>query len=139
MIITAKMIDDRGACPTYMKRLRRLFPTGVRVTQAVCVRYANEFDWDWAVTHLVPGRSTVNRRAFDALVRSEYDAWCDAVINGTQRDKQRTGREYVRARARTFAQLVQRPDLREIGEPNFVRVTYSPWDGMYPYGEVGLP
>jgi hypothetical protein len=124
------MLKDREACEFYVRRFQRKFPQGIRVTQANALAVATQFDWDWAVHHLIPGDLCENTRAFMKLTNDAYDAY-RAVMWGAPSDAtwRRAEREYERARAVAFARLVQNPALRrELGAMESVS---SSWQTRY--------
>lgn len=53
MKITLKQLIDLGACRHARKRFRELFGESVEVTDDLCVKHAEEFDWDWVASHLL--------------------------------------------------------------------------------------
>lgn len=115
MIVTLKMLQDRDACPTYVARFKRLFPTGVRVTQEMAVKYAHQFDWDWAAYELIPGDHDRNSNAFDELTHDAREAFYEVSRNAdaNARAYRLAERTYERECARAFARLVVNPRLRD--------------------------
>lgn len=109
MIVTAKLLHDRGACPVAVERFERLFPAGARVTVATCVQHAKDWDWDWATVNLIPSSTYELRRVFLRLTQVErhrYHASYSAVDHKTWQE----------AQARAFARLVRYPALRVTDE-----------------------
>lgn len=52
MFVTYAMLRKAHACDEESNRFRELFPDGVEVTEAVCVKHAREFDWAWGTVLL---------------------------------------------------------------------------------------
>lgn len=69
MIITAEMLEAKGACGGQLNLFRRLFPNGSpkthRAARAAAIRHAAKFDWNWAADNLLP-----------------FSAWSDYDIAG---------------------------------------------------------
>lgn len=123
--VTHEKLRQLGACDESIAMFKRLFPVsrypdGVRVTTELCVQHADEFDWSWAVRHLVPGDSVEDREtAFHELIRDALRAYEYATMRphteapcATCRRIEETARELERAEARAFAQLIRYPALR---------------------------
>jgi hypothetical protein len=58
MKININVLQGLDACNFYLRAFARLFPQstypdGVEVTPELCVRYAEEFDWEWAADELL--------------------------------------------------------------------------------------
>jgi hypothetical protein len=53
MRITHKMLVSRGACVAERNKFRELFPDGVTVTRELCIKHAQDFEWNWAVRELL--------------------------------------------------------------------------------------
>ena len=52
-ILHLQTLIDKGACSDQVKLFRERFGKSVRVTEALCVRAAPDFDWNWAAQHLL--------------------------------------------------------------------------------------
>ena len=74
MKITAKILEDKNACPSQLHKFRKLFPDGVEVTAAVCISVADEFDWDWAANNLLPPSFLADYEAKEVSLWKDYDA-----------------------------------------------------------------
>ena len=75
MRITYELLEEHGACGE-AEVFREYFPNGVNVTPALCVEYAEDFDWTWAARHLL---TTDHQRA-------QYDALYDNAARQRQND-----------------------------------------------------
>jgi len=73
--ITYELLEEHGACGE-AEVFREYFPNGVNVTPALCVEYAEDFDWTWAARHLL---TTDHQRA-------QYDALYDNAARQRQND-----------------------------------------------------
>ena len=54
MIITIAKLQQLDACPSQIIRFKELFGTEVKVTEELCVQYAQEFDFSWAAKNFLP-------------------------------------------------------------------------------------
>jgi len=54
MLITFEMLTQKGACERELSLFKRLFPEGVKVTEALCLSYSKIFSWSWAAVNLLP-------------------------------------------------------------------------------------
>jgi len=80
MRITAKMLTEKEACANQVRRFKKLFPRGVKVTRAVCLKHARDFDWDWAAYNLlsVPAWEAYKKArapALEAYKKATAPAW----------------------------------------------------------------
>ena len=78
--ITAEQLNRLGACEDQVKRFRELFPNGVVPTADLCIKYANDVNWDWAATRFLSSRhyrvyKRLARRA--ALVERDFNIYFD--------------------------------------------------------------
>ena len=53
MKITIRLLKSKGACSEQLEKFKELFPKGVVLTEALCIKHANEFDWDWSAENLL--------------------------------------------------------------------------------------
>lgn len=58
MYMSLKKLKAAGACSLQVAKFRRRFGTrAVKVTEALCVKHAQVFDWSWAAVYLLPTRA----------------------------------------------------------------------------------
>ncbi len=53
MIVTLKELKRLYACSGEVARFEKLFGKSVRVTKKLCLKHAQDVDWDWAAWHLL--------------------------------------------------------------------------------------
>ena len=92
--ITLRILKAKGACESQCERFATLFPKGVEVTEALCIKHADEFDWDWGAQHLLRAPAWSEYEYVKAPASAEYErvvasAWA----------------EYKRATASVFAKI----------------------------------
>ena len=95
MKITVKQLRDLGACAEQVEMFECLFGASVEVTEALCVKHAQDFGvgaWDWAAGHLLSPSARAEYEAAVAPARAEYEA-----------ARAPAWAEYGAARARAFA------------------------------------
>jgi hypothetical protein len=90
--ITVDMLDS--ACEEPRDLFVTLFGEQVEVTEDLCVKHADKFDWSWASKHLLTEPSVAEYRRVTA------QAW-DAY----KRETAWAFTEYERVQAATFARL----------------------------------
>ncbi len=69
MIITLKELKRLDACKGEVHRFEKLFGKSVRVTKKLCLKHAQDVDWDWAAWHLLGDDA---REAYHA---ARHSAW----------------------------------------------------------------
>ena len=105
--ITLRILKAKGACESQCERFAALFPKGVGVTEALCIKQADEFnwDWDWAAQHLLRAPASAKyERAIDPASakyeRVKAPAWAEY-----KRVAVSALAEYKRAKASVFAKI----------------------------------
>lgn len=126
MYVTYVRLVRAGACRDYRVKFRRFFPVtthprGVYVSERTCVRYADEFDWLWAVERLLPGSSVSNVSTFDCLTyparEEHYRVTAAAQHDGSLTTcpgcvvSQEASHVLHVAQARAFARMTRDPRL----------------------------
>ena len=53
MKITKELFQSKGACSSAVEKFASLFPRGVTLTEALCVKHVRDFDFTWAAQHLL--------------------------------------------------------------------------------------
>lgn len=53
MKITAELLRQKNACTDQGELFERHFPNGVEVSEALCLKHYQDFDWDWAADNLL--------------------------------------------------------------------------------------
>ena len=82
MRVTAELLRAKDACEDQVDLFESLFPAGVEITHELCVKYAGDFDWNWATNNLLPIRVLADYDAKNAMVWADYEAkhvalWAD--------------------------------------------------------------
>jgi hypothetical protein len=65
-------IIDKRACPEQVKLFRKVFGKSVRVTEPLCVRMANQFDFTWAAQNLLTPEGVTEYTRVIAPALAEY-------------------------------------------------------------------
>ena len=73
MKITLAQLRKLGACPDEVAIFEKLFGESVEVTEALCVKHAEKFDWDWAAKRLL------TKTQLDEYERIEAQAFARAA------------------------------------------------------------
>lgn len=94
--ITLEDLVNRGACHNYRVKFRDLFGEEVEVTVELCVKYAQDFDWNWARDNLLGWGKP--RDDFDALEGPAYQEMTDVTDPAYK--------EYSEAREKFYAELL---------------------------------
>jgi hypothetical protein len=74
-ITIADLDGTRGkrACSDYRNVFRDLFPDGVEVSVPMAVRFADQFDWDWAAENLLSAAASTEYDKVRAPAYAEYE------------------------------------------------------------------
>ena len=75
MLLTYEMLRAKGACADQADKFRDLFPAGVVLTEALCVAYAKEFEFECAARNLL---SASARDAYYKACGTARDAYEEA-------------------------------------------------------------
>lgn len=93
--ITLRILKAKGACESQCKRFAALFPDeGVEITEALCIKHADEFNWDWAAQHLLKAPALAEYERVRASAWAEYE-----------RVTASASAEYKRVMASAFAKI----------------------------------
>ena len=81
-ILHLKALTDLGACAGAVKVFRKRFGESVRVTEALCIKAAQDFDFGWAARHLLSESAWADYRRVTAPALADYErvkaaAWAD--------------------------------------------------------------
>ena len=82
MKITVKQLRALGACAAQVEMFEGLFGASVEVTEALCVKHAQEVGagtWDWAAGHLFSPSAWATYEAARTSARAEYEAGATAL------------------------------------------------------------
>ena len=77
MKIAVKQLRALGACAEQVEMFECLFGASVEVTEALCVKHAQDFGvgaWDWAAGHLLSPSALAEYDAATAPARATYEA-----------------------------------------------------------------
>jgi len=74
------MLTEKKACANQVRRFKKLFPKGVKVTKAVCLKHAQDFGWDWAAWNLLSAPAweaylKARAPALEAYLKATAQAW----------------------------------------------------------------
>ena len=103
MKITARMLQAKGACTDQVTLFRTLFPKGGTVTRAMCIKYAQDFDFEWAAWNLLSAPARAEYQRVQAPARAEYERVTDAARAEYERVQAPALAEYQRTMAAAFA------------------------------------
>jgi hypothetical protein len=79
------MLRRLGACADQVAKFERLFGERVAVTEALCVRHAEDFEWNWAARNLLPAPALAEYERDRAAIRARYDRVCATALVEYQR------------------------------------------------------
>ena len=99
MKITIKQLRRLGACEKQVEKFERLFGPSVIVTEALCVKHAQDFSWNWAAGKLL---SAPAREAYDEAAASARKAYDEATVPARK--------AYNEALASAFGRLAEQED-----------------------------
>ena len=103
MKITIRLLKSKGACSEQLEKFKELFPKGVVLTEALCIKHANEFDWDWSAENLLTPTARKLYNETCAPARKLYDETC-ATARKLYVETRATARKlYDETRAPAFA------------------------------------
>jgi hypothetical protein len=74
--ITLAQLENANVCSVYTEKFRELFGNSTEVTVELCVRHAQDFDWNWAADNLLTATA---RRAYDDATATALKAHDDAM------------------------------------------------------------
>jgi hypothetical protein len=91
-ILHLKTLQEHGACANQVKLFRKRFGGSIRVTEALCVKVAQDFSFDWGAWHLLTPEALAEYERVEAQAWAEYER-VEALALA----------EYERVRALAFA------------------------------------
>lgn len=77
MRITKRLLQSKGACVEQVELFAKLFPKGVMVTKALCVKHAQDFSWSWAATNLFTEQQRVEYFKIESSAMKKYEKIAD--------------------------------------------------------------
>ena len=109
-IITLRQLDAKGACQDQRNKFKEIFGSQVEVTLDLCIKHAQDFDFNWAVNHLLSSTARAEYERVTASASLEYTrvtapAWAeDARVRASawaeyERVTASARAEYARVRA----------------------------------------
>ena len=107
MIVTLKQLKAKGACVAQVRKFEELFGASVEVTEALCQKHAEDFDFAWA-TRLLPAPA---QKAFDEAMALAWKAYDEAMAPAQKAFDEATApawKAYDEARALAFYHASQR-------------------------------
>ena len=76
MRITLEMLKAHKACKNQYKLFAELFADGVEITEELCAKHAQDFDFEWAARHLL---SPLMWKAYDEATAPHRKAYEEAT------------------------------------------------------------
>ena len=76
MRITLEMLKAHKACKNQYKLFAELFPDGVEITEELCAKHAQDFDFEWAARHLLS--PPMWKACYEAIARHR-EAYDEAI------------------------------------------------------------
>ena len=80
MRITKALLESKEACNTQIKLFAKLFPRGVTLTKAICMKHAQEFQWNWAAENLLSNTARAEYWKIYGLAWAEYKKATDLAL-----------------------------------------------------------
>jgi hypothetical protein len=75
MQVSARILRCKRACTEQVEKFKELFGgDNVVITKELCVKHAQDFDWNWAAKKLLPESLRAEYEAKRAPLLAEYDA-----------------------------------------------------------------
>ena len=103
--ITLRILKAKGACESQCERFAALFPEGVEVTEALCIKHADDFNWDWGARHLLRASAWDEYKCAKASASAEYQRAKASAWAKYERVEAPASAEYKRAKASVFAKI----------------------------------
>jgi hypothetical protein len=114
-MITADLLEAKGACSDQVRLFRELFPHGAPLTVAAAVAVADRFDWQWAANNLLSATAweAYNKatapasKAYREATAPAWEAYNKARATASKAYREATAtasKAYDEARATAFAQ-----------------------------------
>ena len=72
-IITLRQLDAKGACQDQRDKFKEIFGSQVEVTLDLCIKHAQDFDFNWAANHLLPSTAEAEYARVRAPAWAEYE------------------------------------------------------------------
>ena len=125
--ITVSMLREKGACEQQVKLFTELFGESVKVTEELCIRYSDRFDFNWAARVFLSAAAWAEYQRVTAAALAEYErvedpAWAEykrvtaAALAEYRRVRAAAWAEYQRVRAQTWARYYNADTLSAKGE-----------------------
>jgi hypothetical protein len=107
MKITKAMLKKKGACTNQVALFAEMFPHGAHITEALCVRVASSFNWDWAAAHLLSQPAWTEYKRIRTSASAEYNRTCAPARAEYKRICASAWTEYNRTCAPAFGRLAE--------------------------------
>lgn len=95
--VTLEDLVNRGACHNYRVKFRELFGEEVEVTVELCVKHAQDFNWNWARDNLLGWGKP----------RDDFDAIEDPAYQEMTAVTEPAYKEYSKAREKFHAEFLK--------------------------------
>ena len=103
MKITKELLEVNNACFGQVNLFGKLFPDGVEVTEELCLKHTNDFDFEWAAMVLL---TKEQYREYQKVLGRAYQEYQKVLGRAYQKYLKVRGpayQEYLKIRASTFA------------------------------------
>ena len=98
-IITLRQIDAKGACQDQRDKFKEIFGSQVEVTLDLCIKHAQDFDFNWAANHLLSSTARAEYARVRAPAWAEYERVTASAEAEYERVTAPARAEYARVRA----------------------------------------
>jgi hypothetical protein len=114
-IITLKQLELLEACPQQRKKFKKYFGRSVEISEKLCLRFGDEFDFNWIARKTLSKKNLNKYRHNVEYYRNKYSH----TRSGSKREEI-ARRRYERSQPRNFAKLFlsQKKNLLENLEKN---------------------
>ena len=101
-IITLRQLDAKGACQDQRDKFKEIFGSQVEVTLDLCIKHAQDFDFNWAANYLLSSTAWAEYERVRASARAEYARVTAPARAEYERVRAPARAEYERVRASAF-------------------------------------
>jgi len=107
MIIIAKQLEKLKACQKQIDRFRELFGESVEVSEKLCLKHAEEFDWHWAAGNLLSAPARQEYERIEAPAQQKYELVKAQARQEYKRVEAQACQEYERIRTQALSSVYQ--------------------------------
>ena len=106
--LTSRKLELLRACSSQVALFKELGGDTKEITTALCIKYADQFDWNWAARHLLSPPAWAEYERVRAPAWAEYKRVEAPVWAEYKRVEAPALAEYKRVNAKTFWTLYQK-------------------------------